>query len=84
MKNVSINYNGKAYLSTVRVSSVKEPHYYWCYLKGTDLAAQIGDCVLFIGTKGQIRTPHYYHIEHKKLIDSIEEAIRMQIATGNA
>lgn len=82
MENVSFTYNGKAYQSSVRVSSNKEPHYYWCYLKGTELAKEIGDCVLFIGNNGEIRTPHYYHIEHRTLIDSLENALKHQVVTN--
>ena len=77
MQTICFNYNGRTYESEIEFSLQKEPNYYWCYLNDPELVGDLGkNCILFLNYNGRFKTPHYYSIQHKSLINSIEESIR--------
>lgn len=77
MQTISFDYNGKIYESEIEFSLNKEPNYYWCYLNDAELVRELGkNCILFLNYSGRFKTPHYYSIQHKSLINSIEQSIK--------
>lgn len=84
MNRISFNYNGKTFESEIEYSLHKEPNYFWCYLNDPELVCELGkNCILFLNYNGRFKTPHYYSVQHKPLINSIEESIKKQFKFSN-
>jgi hypothetical protein len=80
MSTISFNYNGKTFESEIEYSLQKEPNYFWCYLSDPELIGELGkNCILFLNYNGKFKTPHYYSVQHKSLINSIEDSIKQKI-----
>ncbi len=80
MESIFFNYQGKAYESTLKVSLAKEPYYYWCYIKDTNLAGELGEaCIVFREKKGVITSSHYFPNKCRPLINILQDAIKTYI-----
>jgi hypothetical protein len=77
MHSISFHYNGKTFESEVEFSLHKQPNYYWCYLNDPELVGELGkNCILFLNYNGSFKTPHYYPVQYKPMINSLQESIK--------